>query len=67
VDREVDLKYRQHPADQAKILEADEHKDRTIHAYTDGRKSGHGFGSEVTLYIGTALALQEKFKLDTRC
>ena len=67
VDREVELKYWQHPADEAKILEADEHKDQTIHAYTDGSKTRNGVGSGVALYIGTELALQEKFKLDTRC
>jgi len=67
VDREVDLKYWQHPADEAKILEADIHKDRTIHAYTDGSKTRHGVGSGIALYIGTELALQEKFKLDTGC
>jgi len=63
----VELKYWQHPADEAKILEADEHKDQIIHAYTDGSKTWHGVGSGVALYIGTDLALQEKFKLDNRC
>jgi len=63
----VELKYCQHPADEAKILEADEHKDQIIHAYTDGSKTRHGVGSGVALYIGTDLALQEKFKLDNRC
>jgi hypothetical protein len=66
VDREVELKYRQHPADESKILEADEHKDQTIHAYNDGSKTRNGVGSVVVLYIGTELPLQEKFKLDTR-
>jgi hypothetical protein len=28
IDREVEFKYSQHPADEAKILEADEHKDQ---------------------------------------
>jgi late competence protein required for DNA uptake (superfamily II DNA/RNA helicase) len=36
IDREVKLKYWQHPADEAKILEADEHKNQIIHAYIDG-------------------------------
>ena len=63
----MELKYCQHPADEAKILEADEHKDQIIHAYTDGSKTRHGVGSGVALYIGTDLALQEKFKLDNRC
>jgi ribonuclease HI len=67
VDREVELKYWQHPADEAKILEAHENKDQTIHAYTDGSKTRNGVGSGVALYIGTELALQENFKLDTRC
>jgi ribonuclease HI len=62
----VELKYWQHPADEAKILEADEHKDQTIHAYTDGSKTRNGVGSGVALYIGKELALQEKFKLYTR-
>jgi ribonuclease HI len=63
----VELKYWQLRADEAKILEADEHKDQIIHAYTDGSKTWHGVGSGVALYIGTDLALQEKFKLDNRC
>jgi len=67
IDREVELKYWQHPADEDKILEADEHKDQIIHAYTDGNKTRHGVVSGVALYIGTDLALQEKFKLDNRC
>ena len=66
IDREVELKYWQHPADEAKILEADEYKDQTIHAYTDGTKTRHEVESGVALYIGTDLALQEKFKLDNR-
>jgi len=32
-----------------------------------GAKTGKGVGSGVALYIGTNLALQEKFKLDDRC
>jgi ribonuclease HI len=67
IDREVEIKYWQHPADEAKILEADEHKDQIIHAYTDGSKIRHGVGSGVALYIGIDLVLQEKFKLDNRC
>jgi hypothetical protein len=63
----VELKYWQHLADEAKILDSDDHKDQTIHAYTDGSKTGHGVGSGVALFIGTKLALQEKFKLDTGC
>ena len=63
----MEIKYWQHPADEAKILEADEHKDQTIHAYIDGSKTRHGVESGVALYIGTELALQEKFKLDTSC
>jgi hypothetical protein len=67
IDREVELKYWQHPADEAKILEADEHENKIIHAYIDGSKTRHEVGSGVALYIGTDLALQEKFKLDNRC
>jgi len=63
----MELKYWQHPADEAQILEADEHKDQIIHAYTDGSKTRHGVGSGVALCIGTDLALQEKFKLGNRC
>jgi len=66
VDREVEIQHRQHPADEAKILVADEHKDQIIHAYTDGSKTQHNVGSVVALFIGTDLALQEKFKLDDR-
>jgi ribonuclease HI len=66
IDREVEFKYWQHPADEAKILEADKHKNQIIHAYTDGSKTRHGIGSGVSLYIGTDLALQENFKLDNR-
>jgi hypothetical protein len=63
----VELKYWQYPADEAKILEDNEHKCQIIHAYTDGSKTRHGVGSGVSRYIGTDLALQEKFKLDNRC
>jgi hypothetical protein len=66
-DRKVELQYWQHPADEAKILESDEHKDQIIHAYTYGSKPQHGVGSGVALYIGTYLALHEKFKLDNIC
>jgi len=57
VDREVELQHWQHPADETKILVADEHKDQIIHAYTDGSKTQHGVGSVVALFIGTDLAL----------
>jgi hypothetical protein len=67
IDREVELKYWQRPADEAKILETGEHKDQIIHAYTDGSKTRHGVGSGLALYIRTDVALQEKFKLDSRC
>ena len=62
----MESKHWQHPVDEAKILEADETKDQ-IHAYTNGSKTRHGVGSGVALYIGTDLAMQEKFKLDNRC
>jgi len=64
IAREVELKNWQHPADEAKTLEADEHTDKLIQDYTDGSKTRQGVGSAVALYIGTDLALQEKFKLD---
>jgi len=67
VDREMELQYWQHPADEAKILVADKHKDQIIHAYTDGSKTLHGVGSGVALFRGTDLTLREKFKLDDRC
>jgi len=67
VDREVELQHWQHPADEAKILVADEHKDQIIHAYTDGSKTQHGVGSGVATFIGIDLDLQEKFKLNDRC
>jgi ribonuclease HI len=67
IDREVELKYWQHPADEAKIIEADEHKNHIIHTYTDGSKTRNGVGSGVALFIGTELALQGKFKLDSGC
>jgi len=38
----VELKNWQHPADEAKTLEADEHADKLIHVYTDGRKKPAG-------------------------
>jgi hypothetical protein len=65
IDREVDLKHWQHPADYAKIIEADDHMDQLIHAYTDGSKTRHGVGSGVALFFGVELALQEKFRLTT--
>ena len=67
IDGEVDLKYWQHPADEAKFLDTDENKDRLIQAYTDGSKTQHGVGMGVALFIGTNLALQYKFKLDNNC
>jgi ribonuclease HI len=63
----VELKYWQHPADDAKIIEAKEHKDQTIHAYTDGSKTEHGVGSGAAIFVGKELAVQKKFKLDNRC
>jgi len=59
IDREVELKNWQHPPDEAKTLEADEHRDKLIQVYTDGSKNRQGVGSGVALYIGTDLALQE--------
>jgi ribonuclease HI len=67
IHREVEPKYWQHRADEAKIIEDDEHKDQTMYAYTVGGKTRHGVASGVALFIGTELALQEKFKLDDRC
>ena len=67
IDREVHLKLWQHPADEAKFLDTNENKDRLIQAYTDGSKTQHGVGSGVAIFIGTNLALQDKFKLDSNC
>jgi ribonuclease HI len=67
IDREVDLKHWQHPADDAKIIEADDHKDQLIHVYTDGSKTRNGVRSGVAIFFGEELALQEKFELDNRC
>ena len=67
IDREVELKYWQHPADEAKLIEADDRKDQTINVYTDRSKTLHEVGSGVALFSGTELALGEKFKLDNRC
>jgi ribonuclease HI len=67
IDREVDLKHWQHPADEAKSLDNEEIKDSHIQVYTDGSKTQHGVGSGVALYIGSNLALQNKFKLDNNC
>jgi hypothetical protein len=39
IDREVDLKHWQHPADDAKNMEADDQKNQLIHTYTDGSKT----------------------------
>jgi hypothetical protein len=38
--REVEPKYWQHPADDAKIIEAKEHKDQTIHSYMQNLAKG---------------------------
>ena len=51
IDREVELKNWQYPADEAKTLEADEHTDKLIQVYTDRSKNRQGVGSGVTLYI----------------
>ena len=67
IDGEVDLKYWQHPADEAKFLDTDENKDRPIEAYTDGSKTQQGVGAGVALFTGTNLTLQEKYKLDNNC
>jgi ribonuclease HI len=66
MDREVDLKHWQHPADDAKIIEADDHKDQLIHAYTNGSRTRHGVGSGVALFFEAELAPQEEFKLNNR-
>jgi len=67
IDREVELKNRQHPAHEVKILEGDEYTDKLIQVYTDGSKNRQGVGSGVALYTGKDLNLQEKFKLDDGC
>jgi hypothetical protein len=67
IDREVDRKHWQHPADGAKNIEADDHKDQLIHAYTDGSKIRNRVGSGVAICFGAELALQETFKVDNRC
>ena len=63
----MEIKYWQHPADDAKIIEAEKGKDHTIQAYTDGSKTGHGVGAGIAIFVGTELAVQERFKLDNRC
>ena len=67
INREVEIKYWQHPADDAKIIQAKENKEQTIQAYTDGSKTGHRVGAGIAIFIGIELAVQEKFKLDNRC
>jgi len=67
IDREVDIKYWQHPADDAKIIETEKGTDYTIQAYTDGSKTGHGVGAGIAIFVGTELAVQERFKLDNGC
>ena len=42
IDREVELKNWQHPADETKTLEADEHTDTLIQVYTGGSKKRQG-------------------------
>jgi predicted transposase YbfD/YdcC len=51
IDRKVDLKHWQHPADDAKNIEADDHKDQLIHAYTDGTKTRIEIGSGVAIFF----------------
>ena len=63
----MEIKYWQHPADDAKIIKAEKGKDHTIQAYTDGSKTGHGVGAGITIFVGTELAVQERFKPDNRC
>jgi hypothetical protein len=65
IDKEVDPKHWQHLVDDAKLIEAEVHKDQLIKAYTDGIKTQHRVGSGVALFFGVELALQEKFRLTT--
>ena len=46
IDREVELKNWQHPVDEAKTLEADEHTNKLIQVYTDGTKTGRVLDQE---------------------
>ena len=52
IDRELEIKYWQHPADDAKIIEAEKGKDHTIQACNDGRKTGHGVGAGIAIFVG---------------
>ena len=63
----MELKNWPHPADVVKVIEAKEHKEQTIQAYTDGSKNEHGVGSGVAVFAGKELVSQIKFKLDNRC
>lgn len=56
----MELKYWQHPADDAKIIEAKEHKDQIIRAYTEGSKTEQHVGSGVAIFVGKELAVQKK-------
>jgi len=56
-----------HPADGAIIIEAEETKDSTVLAYTDGSKSELGVGSGMVIFIGNKIVTQIKSRLDSKC
>jgi hypothetical protein len=67
IDHDVELKNWSHPADVLNIIEVKGYKKQTIQVYTDGRKSEHGVGSGVEIFVKEELKSQHKYKLDNRC
>jgi hypothetical protein len=55
----VELKYLQHLADDAKIIEAKEHKNSIIYAYTDVSKTKHRVESRVVIFFEKELAVEK--------
>jgi hypothetical protein len=66
-DREMELKYWNHPAKVVEIVAAQEENKHTIQVYTDVSKSETGVGSGTAIFANKKLIDTIKYRLNDRC
>ena len=66
-DREMEVKYWNHPAKVVEFTAAQEESNHTIQVYTDGSKSEKGVGSGIAIFTNRNLTDTIKYRLNGRC
>jgi hypothetical protein len=67
VDRDMEVKYWQHPAETINLLAENNEVTSTIQIFTDGSKSEHGVGAGVAIFRSGNHTKRLKYRLNNRC